>query len=270
MASKYSWLTKELLEKDYMKLGSAVAIANKYGMTDKTARRLLKINGIQTKTRYDHKYIVDHDFFSRDNEQSFYIAGFIAADGSLTSAKYSKILKISLAVKDASHLELIKMVLGSDHKTEKYIKKYKTKKGIKWSKCVAVQITSSKLFQDLKRFNIIPNKTATYYMPDWLLNHPLLNHFMRGYFDGDGSFYLDKRNNSLHFKMVGTKIFLEQYKKSLNSLLKLNSNSKIGKTKSIYRLEYSGKEDVKNITNLLYNKATLYLTRKYILAGSLT
>lgn len=60
--------------------------------------------GIEYKKQV--RYDCDHDFFSRDNEQSFYIAGFVAADGCVKthSCGNSYQVQIGLSKKDKSFL----------------------------------------------------------------------------------------------------------------------------------------------------------------------
>lgn len=89
---------------------------------------------------------------------------------------------------------------------------------------------------------------------------------MRGYFDGDGSISncglgINRKIIQKSFKILGTELFISQYKELLKSNCNLNDN-KILKIKNIYSLSYSGNNAVKRIYDFLYKDATIYLDRK--------
>ena len=112
--------------------------------------------------------------FAQENEKSFYLAGFIAADGSLQKRKYSKILKITLSSKDKEHLNKLKAIINSDHPIKEYdVKPSKLVK--KYHRASEIQIVSNQMFDDLAKFNIIPNKTKIYELNLFLLFSRLLD-----------------------------------------------------------------------------------------------
>lgn len=258
-------LSKEILEYEYNVCGSMQKIANKLEVSVDSIYKYFKYYNINYNKHNNRIYNCDDHFFKNDTEESFYLAGFIAADGSVQSRKYSKILKISLSSLDAGHLEKIKKILKSNNPIKTY--RVKSSKLInKEASCVELQIVSNSIFNDLKKFNIVPNKTKIYSMPDWLLTHPLLNHFLRGYFDGDGSIShcgLGKGRSvkQLHFNILGTEKFINQYQDCLIKECAL-SKVKISPKSSIYSLSYSGNNNVKKIYNFLYKNATIFLDRK--------
>lgn len=55
------------------------------------------------------KYNVNENFFSLDTPESFYWAGFIAADGCIL--KNLKVLEIGLGIKDKKHLKKFKSAI---------------------------------------------------------------------------------------------------------------------------------------------------------------
>lgn len=69
--------------------------------------------GIQLSKSNKNMYSCDHDFFSRDTEESFYIAGSFAADGCVKQkrnkqslAKDPDIVYMSLGIKDKDHYKI--------------------------------------------------------------------------------------------------------------------------------------------------------------------
>ena len=259
-------LTKEMLEYEYKSLGSMEKIANKLQISIDSIYKYMKIHKIHYEKHYTGIYKCNENFFEQDSEQSYYWAGFIAADGSLQHRKYSKILKICLAKCDFSHLEKFKLSLQSDHVIKNYL--VKPSKLVKSeNECSEIQITSKLLFDSLNRFNIVPNKTKKYDIPEWLLKHPLMNHFMRGYFDGDGCLSqcgLGKNRIVVQgvFSILGNENFIKKYKSILIEQANLN-NVKLNKHYSVYQISYSGNGNIRKIYNFLYKNATIWLDRKY-------
>jgi ribosomal protein L20A (L18A) len=259
-------LTKEILECEYKELGSMQKIANKLNVSIDSVYKYMKLYHIEYKKHYTGIYNCNENFFKEETPESFYVAGFLAADGSLQQRKYSKIVKICLSKKDKQHLEKIKSILKSNHPIKEYQVK-PTKKSKISGYCVEIQIVSNTLFDDLARFNIIPKKTFVYCIPEWIINHQLVNHFMRGYFDGDGCVSWcglgDGRTiRQLYFNILGTKLFLEAYQNILEHNCQLNHNNLCQKD-NVFSLSYSGNNIIQRIGNFLYKDATIYLERKY-------
>jgi crossover junction endodeoxyribonuclease RuvC len=248
---------KKLLE-IFEKCSSITETARKAKVSYSTAHRKLKKLG---KTKKKIIYTCNNNFFSEDSMESFYWAGFIAADGNLfLKEKKYKQLRIELSSIDDDHLLKFKKNINYSGNINYNIKK---------SSC-NLTIRSDEIFDDLKRFNIIPNKTLTYSIPQWMIDHPLSNHFIRGLVDGDGSFYYkkakDRKIHQLSFNITGTKNTIDTIKDILvkNCNIKENKTHKIPKSKS-YKLEYSGNECVLDIRQFLYRdaKKSCYLDRKY-------
>lgn len=260
-------LTKEMLEYHYGLEGSLQKVAIKLGISVDSVSKYMQIHNIPYYKTYRGIYTCNHQFFSTDTEISFYLAGFIAADGSLQERKYSKILKITLSNKDRDHLEKLKLLLNSTNPITEYI--VKPSKLVPTQQfCTELQIVSEKIFDDLERFNIIPNKTKIYTFPEWLINHPLVHHFMRGYFDGDGcishcGFSKGSIIRQKSFNILGTYEFIKLY----NEILSTNTLTNMAKIRlhnnSIYAIHYSGNKLIQKIFDFLYKDATIYLDRKY-------
>jgi hypothetical protein len=88
-----------------------------------------------------------------------------------------------------------------------------------------------------------------------------VNHFIRGYFDGDGSFSKGSGHEYV-FKICGTKEMLEELGQRIGF-----PNRKFTKRhkdkKNNYQLEIGGRQQVLKIGNYMYNNATIFLERKH-------
>ena len=198
------------------------------------------------------KYEVNDNFFISETEESFYVAGFIASDGCI----YKNEICIKLSTNDKKHLEKINRLLKSNRPIRDYNNEY--------SGASVLRVSSKQLIKDLKKFNIVPCKSLTYEFPDWLKEHSLKHHFMRGYFDGDGSFYLNKQyNEKVCFGLRGTEKFLLDYRSILEKECGFEPRkNKMPISSKCYQLGYGGNRNIVNITNFIYKDATVFLERK--------
>jgi hypothetical protein len=129
---------------------------------------------------------------------------------------------------------------------------------------------------DLKALGMISNKTdkdvtGEFHFPN--IEENLIPHFIRGYFDADGSAWYPKRvrsRNSLHIEFgCATKNFLLELKKYLDSknisftYMERNKKAGNGKLYTSYILLSSNSETSLKFADLIYKDANLYLPYKY-------
>ncbi len=219
-----------------------------------------------TKSRYE----CNHYFFSKHNEESFYWAGFLAADGCLYRKQNSKKLVLSLAEKDLNHLQLFKNAINYNGIISKSITKHSLTNP-KWKDSVkhTISVSSNQLFNDLTKFNLIQRKTHIYDMPDWLISHPLVNHFIRGYFDGDGCITFSKSPKKAEISIRGTISVLTQFMNVFENNIHINSKTRPKINSGFGMLKYSGNRLCYEIKDFLYKDATVYMKRKYDLCQSI-
>ena len=222
----------------------------------------------------------DEDFFNRDTPESFYWAGFIAADGCVCEKKNSTniTLSINLATKDENHLQKLKNAIkytGKIYRTQEVgsWKFKKLKKPMYFQSKLIITITNSLTINGLNRFNIFPRKSLVYEFPEWLKNHLLVNHFIRGYFDGDGSVMIEKAKllvrvtPKLRVCFLGTKDFLKACHEIFIKNCQVIEKKKIPARKDckIHVLQYVGNRVSMRIANFLYKDSTekIFLNRKH-------
>lgn len=267
-------ILKENLIKLINKNLSAAQIGKLYNISARIIYRIADEYNIkiENKTKFKRIYSLNQNFFDEINEKSMYWAGFIAADGCISKKDYR--LSIGLASKDKSHIEKFQNDIGFngpifDLETDPYFINARKEKYYRSS----ISIISKNICKKLKKFNIVPRKSLIYDMPKWLIEHPLINHFIRGYIDGDGCYYIRKKDNlkdQYYFSVLGTNNFIKQTQNIFkNNLKNTSKNTKFNKIPyprhngSVFNLSFSGNKILKSIVEFLYKDAETYLDRKY-------
>ncbi|MFA4889299.1 MAG: LAGLIDADG family homing endonuclease [Candidatus Omnitrophota bacterium] len=119
------------------------------------------------------------DFFKKWSPGMAYVLGYFSADGCMfVNPRGSKY--VSFSSTDIELLEKVKKLLNSKHKLSR--KKIQNEK---WNASFVLQIGSKRMFGDLLKLGFIPNKELRLKLPD--IPKIYIRHFVRGYFDGDGS-----------------------------------------------------------------------------------
>ena len=214
------------------------------------------------------KHFFDENYFENiDTEEKAYWLGFIAADGSIVkSSEYNSYrLYINLSHVDEGHLGKFRNAVGaSDTKFQKYTstKGFSNPNGTTSSRIV---LNSFKMCKDLAKYNIHQRKSYDIEMPN--IDSGLIPHYLRGLFDGDGSYHYhyDIKNNRYRyiFEIVSAnKIFVEQIQQYLLSV-GIKTNLYYRKEFNYFRLMTASKRELLKLIDLLYSNATVYLDRKF-------
>jgi len=194
-----------------------------------------------------------------------YVLGYLYADGSMEDAFYIRGKYIKVTSIDKDRVQIIKKLLDSKHKIVKILPmNYKRKMGY------SLRIGSHKLYYRLIELGLYPNKSLTVKFPK--IPPKMLNHFIRGYFDGDGCAFLERKigiSGKLITKRLlsaftsGSKLFLEGLS---NKLIKITGEKEIRIYKShrSYQLRYGTKSSI-NLFRFMYNNAQkgLHMQRKF-------
>lgn len=204
---------------------------------------------------------VNADYFEViDTQEKAYWLGFIYADGHVAhKAPWVVILQSA----DADHIQRfadaveytgeVKTVVGSGYDEN-------TKHG-------RLVICRKKMCDDLMRWG--RNET---FMQIPKIDPELVRHFIRGYFDGDGSIYYAKSTavttagnkkhyRYLHVQMIGEEWFLQEIEELL---LKqgITSYWKPSKTDYMKYLNISGGNNLRRLHEYLYGDSIIQLPRK--------
>lgn len=225
--------------KEVAKIIGGISYQSVYG-------RLKKLDKIRSISVAARNKSINHMFFSTFTPTSCYWAGFLAADGCVRKTR----LSINLAKIDKDHLEKLKKAIGF----VKLLKQYKNSYYFGFG--------SREIITDLKNnFNIIPKKSLILEPPKQIPEE-YIPHFIRGYIDGDGSYFYS--GYSFGIEIAGTKNMLSWIKENFNQNCKIG-NPSIIKKKNIYVLRFVGNRQVPKIIRWLYQNHTIntILDRKY-------
>lgn len=208
------------------------------------------------------QFKINEDYFKViDSEEKAYMLGFIYADGNVSDSSKDKHyrLRITLENSDIKILNIFKNLLGfeGDIKVRELKSNQRDTRG--YYIC-ELSVSNKILITDLVNLGVVPNKTFNIQFPSIPQN--LYKHFIRGFFDGDGSIYLRKdRPNGVNFEIGCAS--LPFITKIVNIFanekgIKLNVYTK----KNMYILRVS-QHKARELLHWLYRDSNIYLDRKY-------
>ncbi len=207
-------------------------------------------------------YKINENYFEKiDDRNKAYWIGFISADGNI----YKNKLSIELNYKDD---ELLKQFIV-DLDTPRPLYYRERKNG---AKSATVEIRNNKIVEDLSKYNIIPRKTYNLCFPN--IDERYYKDYIRGFFDGDGTYVLQIKPRFMKRKGIyEDKIYCEIacVCKCKNFLLNIGSIlSKNGidnhlcydKRDDLYYIRIYGINNCKDFINYIYYNDCRMLSRK--------
>jgi intein-encoded DNA endonuclease-like protein len=223
-----------------------------------TVKPLLKELGYETASR--KKYFYNESVFEKiDTEEKAYWLGFIYADGMITDSK-GYLSRLSFGIKDEEHLiKFVEFINGSEEMVRSRDSYY------------ILDVNSKKICTDLYRLGVVPRKSLVIEFPkeDIVPKH-LLRHFLRGYFDGDGSIVARRRHYKNKEKkylvvvssFVGTKMFIEKMQEHFKEELELDKNKAHNINGVTVEYKKQGVQAMK-LLQYMYSDSNIHLDRKY-------
>ena len=222
----------------------------------------------QKKYRYkiskaSKKYSFNEHYFDNiDNEHKAYWLGFLMSDGYNHESKSCVALR--LQSNDREILEKFKEDInysGPIYTINRCIK------GKNRNYC-ELNLCSPILSKALSDIGCIQGKTYLLKFPN--LDNNLVQHFIRGYFDGDGCLSIiprkDRTLNSkvYQFNIVGKKEVMELVQSIICNECNVAKTTISTRTGNFAKaIHWTGKNVVTRIMNYLYHDATVYLKRKH-------
>lgn len=222
--------------------------------------KMLENLGIKTTSgNHYRKYFFDFDFFEKiDTELKAYWLGFMYADGCvLPQNRYGEQkIQLTLAQQDEQTIIDFKNDLKSTYPIRYDNSKHKKNENAQIQ--VIMNMCSQKTVDDLKKLGCVEKKSLILTFPtEEQVPNSLIHHFIRGYFDGDGSIYISNNRGNISF--VGTEDFI----KTLSSYFNYGSVVQDKRKPNSWYLNTAGYNPVKEYYDFMYQDATRYMQRKY-------
>lgn len=242
-----------------LKLGQKES-GREFSVSDYTVKRILHKYGIHIRStqeiRTEKQYRVNHNYFNNQSHDMAYWLGILGSDG--TVSKNKNMIAIELQRKDKELLTKLNTSIGNEREVKDYFNNSKQTENSK------LYFYSYDIKQQLKKYNIIPNKTynPNYDFPIKLKSDYYID-YIRGLFDGDGAVY--KSGSSIRFQIDSSckNIILKLQQIFLLYDIELNWCVEPRQNINIYRLYCYGSSKIQKIYNLLYSTpSNLFLKRK--------
>jgi hypothetical protein len=250
----------------YLEGAPYLSLAPRFDVTRIAIRHVLVAAGIKLRSKQRHRtWTLNEDFFdSIATEVQAYVAGFHAADGNC----YENEMRIELARKDRSHLQVIADLMGSNAPVidSTRIQRDRRTGAPVERRFSRINFCSWRLVKQLKALGLGPNKHARCLPPH--LSPVLLGHFFRGLFDGDGSIgrvNLTGGGECWQVSVVGN----QEMVSALSSFLRQETGIFVPARRrpqdGTWAVQYMGNRYPKTVASRLYKDATVSLARKYSL-----
>jgi len=225
-------ITPEEFNRRYWKLGHSLReIATDLGGWGGELRRHALNAGLSTRTRQQASELrmiagggrthdFDQDFFKTWMPESAWVLGLIASDGCIPSHEHC----VEITMNDLDCLEQAAELIGYDGPFRK----------APHSRCHILQLSSTLMVRDLLAIGIGPRKSLTLRFPAMPIE--MQRHFVRGYFDGDGSLsiYTSRSvNSSLQYARVALCTSSLAFAEELSRILADNAVANTLDTRSV-------------------------------------
>lgn len=200
---------------------------------------------IYSRTGRQRQYPLNDTFFDILTPDSAYVIGLLQADGSVNSKR----MTITLKPRDEELLKVVMGKMGASRPLK--IRKSPLGSGI------CLDISSRKLVTSLAKWGLHSPKTYTASThSDLLLNRD----YWRGVIDGDGTLCASSVGNKI-MSLVGSENICHQFLSFCREFGYIGG-ANVNHHKNIFSIQIKNSEAIK-IAKVLYDKASIYLPRKY-------
>lgn len=220
--------------------------------------RLLKEDGVVIPINNKIFSYNDQFFKKIDTEEKAYWLGFLYADGYIANDGKKHIIELCLAEKDMSHVQKFQKLMC-------HLKPIALKKSVLNDKLFLsyrYSVTDINIVNDIIALGCTPNKSLTVKYPD--ITQDLNRHFIRGYFDGDGSItysgdkiLLSLCSGSIEFLNSIQNIYINEIEDYTEVKILFDKRS------NVKTLSKGGLEAPLALLDYLYKDCLVYLDRKY-------
>jgi hypothetical protein len=156
----------------------------------------LKLRGVSHASNYQF----NEEFFDSWTPEMAYVLGILATDGCV--GKY----RVVLTSTDFELVEKVRCLIGSNHEITE-----RPPRGWSRKPQYGLQVSSLKYVRALAALGVVPAKSLVLRFPK--MPDECVRHFLRGCWDGDGSFHLESRvrsrQNLIASIVSGSRAFIE-------------------------------------------------------------
>lgn len=223
--------------------------------------RILRHYDVIKTNRLTTKYHMTwQPFHNVNTQEQAYWLGFVYADGTISSGPSRYTLELQISDKDIKHIYVFRDFINTQPATHVSVRTVNTNfkpNGIRTVRCC---VNDVHMIQDLISLGCTPKKSLTKQFP-YQLPNKLWNHFIRGYFDGNGCVFKSQGQTSFCF----TSSF-QMCNDISDILLKENvihNRTKIKETGKAYSVRFGGNIQSRRFFHYIYDDASVYLIRKY-------
>lgn len=267
MQTKYTYELALKLKEEYDKGASQSELDVKYHLN---SNHLFKKFNLKCRKPWKTRELVrknriklSWNFDKIDLEWHAYVLGFLLSDGHQNGSQ----IEFAQSIKDVDYITKLRDLFSKDIK----LSFWKTKCSFKISSKIACE--------NLSKLGITPRKTYKELSIPLMEEH-LLRHFIRGYFDGDGTIFVCTVKGVPKYMKGNICSPTENILKELQSVLlkfgiestinKENRKGKIMHTPSgpcllaqdMYRLYFRKKDSIRKLYHFLYKDVTIFMERK--------
>lgn len=203
------------------------------------------------KGQFIRQYKIENEcLFKTITHESAWLLGMLSSDGNITN----NVVKISQSDECGKiRINKIRDIFKCDNK----ISVYNPAKG---ALVYTLAISSSIIVNDVKLYNVVPNKTLSYEYPINLVDN-MIPPFLEGYIEGDGTIGIYKNNTDVYrltVILVGTKSFIESINRKciVSGCIRKLTNQKI------YEIRWTGKKAIQ-LCNWIYANPVFKESKKY-------
>lgn len=225
------------------------------------------------KIDYKNQHSTFNEFYFNklDSPRKAYFLGLLYADGYILqpskSKKSSAALGISLNSEDGHVIKILKAELKATHPINTYQHNSSYGSMNTYDRLICY---SNQIVEDLNNLGMWAEKTNNLLFPT--INQvpdDLMPHFIRGYFDGDGSLsYWTPPNHSksdyhkFSLNFTGTLEMMEGLQTFFGTSVKLAQRHPKRNVNN-YTLLYCGNQQIEKFLKMLYKDSDIYMERKY-------
>lgn len=257
--SKYEWT--EDMESTLIRMyptASRLELEQEFDLPNHAIRTKARKLGLQNvvrhqlsgKSKSENSSSCDYKFFDTWTNDSAYVLGFLFADGSVTKRQCDVV--IAVAEQDECVLHYINKV--TKNKRKLFYKEAQTDRlGIYHSKSVWATLSNRLLVNKLMSVGMLPGKTRRDDpFPDIPITY--MPHFVRGYFDGDGTAFVTNQGHC-RIGLVGTPLMIEGISDALvlhAGMSKKKKTRTVGKTATWSKVFWGSTRDISLFRQFIY------------------